>query len=110
MSLYEEDANNAAIESQVLRSPDESSIDPIASAAALEKNLRNRPEKDILVERNILKGLRLPNCTGGNQPDFVCHVIVDPKVAPGLQAAQEVLKRAQLEVSKLEPLKLSGTD
>lgn len=57
MSLYEQDAANAEIERDALGSPDETHIDPLSSAAALEKNLKNRPAKDELVERNILKGV-----------------------------------------------------
>ncbi|KAI0686358.1 hypothetical protein BC835DRAFT_458903 [Cytidiella melzeri] len=51
------------------------SIDPQA-AEALEKRLTQRPEKQELVERNILK---------------------DDKVAPSLQAARDKLQRSQLE-------------
>jgi len=60
--------------------PDESHIDTEASAAKLEKSLQARPEPKDLVDRNILK---------------------DSKVAPGLQAIEEGLKRSQLE-DKLE--------
>lgn len=52
LSLYEQEAANT----EVVRSPDETPIDPLSSAAILEKSLKKRPEKDELVERNILKG------------------------------------------------------
>jgi len=55
------------------------SFDP-ATVNVLEKKLQQRPEKDELVNRNILK---------------------EGKVAPALQAAKERLERSQLE-DKLE--------
>jgi len=55
------------------------SLDP-ATVNVLEKKLQQRPEKDELVNRNILK---------------------EGKVAPALQAAKERLERSQLE-DKLE--------
>ncbi|CAE6536114.1 unnamed protein product [Rhizoctonia solani] len=58
--------------------PDESPLSPRSAEAKLklEKSLKERPEKQDLVDRNILK---------------------DSKVAPSLQAAQDKLQRAQLE-------------
>ncbi|KAF9519241.1 hypothetical protein BS47DRAFT_1388363 [Hydnum rufescens UP504] len=60
--------------------PDESPIDPESSRVRLEKSLLDRPDQKDLIQKNILK---------------------DSNVAPALQAAQEELKRAQLE-DKLE--------
>lgn len=67
---------------------------------SLEKQLGSRPNKDELVDRNILKGtstsddltrcLRCGNC----RP-------IDDSVAPALQAAKERLEKAQLQVSVL---------
>ncbi|PCH43715.1 hypothetical protein WOLCODRAFT_26129 [Wolfiporia cocos MD-104 SS10] len=56
-----------------------SSVDP-ATAERLERHLSQRPDKNDLVERNILK---------------------EGNVAPSLQAAKEKLQRSQLE-DKLE--------
>ncbi|KAG8763784.1 hypothetical protein FRC11_012787 [Ceratobasidium sp. 423] len=58
--------------------PDETPISPRSKEAKLklERRLSNRPEKQELVDRNILK---------------------DTKVAPALQAAEDKLQRAQLE-------------
>ncbi|KAI0743793.1 hypothetical protein C8Q80DRAFT_860608 [Daedaleopsis nitida] len=55
------------------------SVDP-ATAERLEKSLAHRPDKNELIDRNILK---------------------DDTVAPALQAAKEKLQRSQLE-DKLE--------
>ncbi|CAE6435426.1 unnamed protein product [Rhizoctonia solani] len=69
-------------EEEEVNKPDESPLSPRTAEAKLklEKSLKERPEKQELVERNILK---------------------DSKVAPSLQAAQDKLQRAQLE-DKLE--------
>ncbi|CAE7203195.1 unnamed protein product [Rhizoctonia solani] len=58
--------------------PDESPLSPRSAEAKLklERSLKERPDKQDLVDRNILK---------------------DSKIAPSLQAAQEKLQRAQLE-------------
>ncbi|CAE6480595.1 unnamed protein product [Rhizoctonia solani] len=65
-------------EQEEVSKPDESPLSPRSAEAKLklEKGLKERPEKQDLVDRNILK---------------------DSKVAPSLQAAQEKLQRAQLE-------------
>ncbi|KAF8342311.1 uncharacterized protein EI90DRAFT_1329655 [Cantharellus anzutake] len=63
-----------------LPKPDESPIDADESRHKLEKSLKQRPEKDELVEKNILK---------------------NSNAAPALQAAQAELQRSQLE-DKLE--------
>jgi len=60
--------------------PDESPIDADDSRHKLEKSLKQRPEKEELVEKNILK---------------------NSNAAPALQAAQAELQRSQLE-DKLE--------
>lgn len=61
----------------------------------MDKAIGHRPEKQDLVDRNILKGSYL----------FVYSSVTsetdqkpDDKVAPALQAAKEQLQRAQLEV------------
>lgn len=69
------------------------SIDPQA-AEALEKRLTQRPEKQELVERNILKGVQ----TRAALPSYVSDLSPDDKVAPSLQAARDKLQRSQLEV------------
>ncbi|CAE6443337.1 unnamed protein product [Rhizoctonia solani] len=58
--------------------PDETPLSPRTAEAKLklERSIKERPEKQELVDRNILK---------------------DSKVAPSLQAAQDKLQRAQLE-------------
>ena len=60
----------------------------------LEKSIKERPEKQDLVDRNILKGKCLAH---GRFINYIITCIVDSKVAPSLQAAQEKLQRAQLE-------------
>jgi len=55
--------------------PDETPIDPTNAKHRLERQLSNRPEKQELVEKNILK---------------------NTNVAPALHAKQEDLKRAQI--------------
>lgn len=70
-----------------------SSLDPQVSTK-VERHLQQRPAKEELVERNILKGKSL-----------LCHrrhnvemCSTDDSVAPSLQAAREKLQRSQLEV------------
>ncbi|CAE6405064.1 unnamed protein product [Rhizoctonia solani] len=65
-------------EKEEANKPDESPLSPRTAQAKLklEKSIKERPDKQDLVDRNILK---------------------DSKVAPALQAAQDKLQRAQLE-------------
>ncbi|KAF8756861.1 hypothetical protein RHS01_03995 [Rhizoctonia solani] len=67
-------------EEEVIK-PDETPLSPRSEQTKfnLEKGLKERPEKQELVNRNILKG------------EFYS------KVAPALQAAQDRLQRSQLE-------------
>ena len=60
----------------------------------LDSAIGHRPEKQELVDRNILKGLRLFISAATSGADYE----LDDKVAPALQAAKEQLQRAQLEV------------
>ncbi|KAF8514197.1 hypothetical protein BU17DRAFT_68441 [Hysterangium stoloniferum] len=73
---------NAIIDDTKANIPQEDSIDPATARRELERKLTNRPEKQELVDKNILKGM-------------LSRDIRDPdsKVAPALQAAQAHLQR-----------------
>ncbi|THH00893.1 hypothetical protein EW026_g1692 [Hermanssonia centrifuga] len=60
----------------------------------LEKRLTQRPEKQELMERNILKGKR--RCVRLLHL-LICFAMLDDKVAPSLQAARDQLKKSQLQ-------------
>ncbi|KAH7339458.1 hypothetical protein B0J17DRAFT_655212 [Rhizoctonia solani] len=98
--------------------PDESPLSPRTSEAKLklEKSLKERPEKQVLVDRDILRndGPLSPRAVEAKlklekslkerpekQELVDRHILKDSKVAPSLQAAQDKLERAQLE-NKLE--------
>ncbi|KAI0779838.1 hypothetical protein C8Q74DRAFT_718925 [Fomes fomentarius] len=74
------------------------SFDP-AATAQLEKSLAHRPDKNALIERNILKGMSLT--IGMMWYLGLRGRRADDSVAPALQAAKEKLQRSQLE-DKLE--------
>ncbi len=70
----------------------------------LEKRLTQRPEKQELMERNILKGKR--RCVRLLHL-LICFAMLDDKVAPSLQAARDQLKKSQLQVSPASVEQLS---
>lgn len=91
----------ASSEAPVLQKPKperKQSFDP-AATAQLEKSLAHRPDKNALIERNILKGRS--STTGMIWYLGLRGRRADDSVAPALQAAKEKLQRSQLEVSVL---------
>ncbi|KAF8322061.1 hypothetical protein DL93DRAFT_2071816 [Clavulina sp. PMI_390] len=79
--MLQERVRALSVDNEPVVQSDESSIDQAASAAKLEKSLKQRPDEQELKDRNILK---------------------KSNVAPALQGIEEGLKRAQLEEDKLE--------
>lgn len=62
----------------------------------LEKRLAQRPDRQELQDRNILRGA--PAQAKLFERGFHCDYSVDGSVAPALQAARDQLQRSQLEV------------
>ena len=72
-----------------------------SARVALEKKLAQRPDKQELIDQNILPGTYfLPrNLSGERQHgDRRSHFIQASNIAPALQAAQRELERSRLEV------------
>lgn len=72
-----------------------------SARAALEKKLAQRPDKQELIDYNILPGTYFPprNLSGERQHgNRWSHFIQASNVAPALQAAQKELERSRLQV------------